>query len=334
MWIPSHYPEALTMLLISMLCWGSWANALKLMRTCRFELFYWDYVFGTTLISIVLAFTIGSAGKSGSPFLVNLFEASSASILFAFAGGVVFNVSNIFLTAAIELAGLAVAFPVGVGLSIVIGVILNYIIVPKNDPVLLFGGVFLLLLAIVLDAHAYRVHLGSSSQKTSRTGIWLCVVSGLGLGLFYPLVAKSISEPRHLGPYGIGVIFMLGMLASNFVVNAAIMRYPVTGQPALRFSDYWRMPRYWHILGLLLGGAVWGIGSVLNFVVSSTLLVGPATSFALGDGATMVSALWGLFLWKEFRGASSRVNMLLALMILLFIAGLSCIAVSPIISLV
>ena len=330
MWIPSHYPEALTMLLISMLCWGSWANALKLMRTCRFELFYWDYVFGTTLISIVLAFTLGTLSRSEPSFLANLAGASRASIFWALAGGAMFNVSNILLTGAIELAGLAVAFPVGVGLSIVIGVILNYIIIPKNDPILLFGGVSLLLSAVVLDARAYRLHLGSGSQTTSRKGIWLCVVSGIGLGLFYPLVAKSINEPHHLGPYGVGVFFMLGMLVSNAFVNSAIMRHPVTGQAPLHFRDYAHMPLHWHILGLLLGGVVWGIGSVLNFVVSSTSLVGPATSFALGDGATMVSALWGLLLWHEFRGASSRVKVLLTIMILLFVAGLSCIALSPI----
>lgn len=319
------------MLLISMFCWGSWANALKIMKTCRFELFYWDYVFGTTLISIALAFTLGSLGSSGPSFLTSLSEASWTSIVFAFAGGVVFNVSNIFLTGAIELAGLAVAFPVGVGLSIVIGVILNYIIIPKNDPLLLFGGVALLLCAIILDAQAYRMHLGSSSQKTSRTGIWLCIFSGIGLGLFYPLVARSISEPQPLRPYAIGVIFMLGMLGSNVIVNTAIMRHPVTGQPPLHFQHYRSMPRRWHLLGLLLGGAVWGLGSVLNFVASSTTLIGPATSFALGDGATMVSALWGLLLWKEFKGASSNVIMLITLMLVLFLAGLSCIALSPII---
>lgn len=330
MWIPSHYPEALTLLLISMLCWGSWANALKIMRSCRFELFYWDYVFGTTLISILLAFTLGTFSGSGPTFSENFHGASRASILWAFAGGTVFNISNIFLTGAIELAGLAVAFPVGVGLSIVIGVVLNYFIVPKNDPILLFGGVVLLLCAITLDARAYRLHLGSASQTTSRKGIWLCVVSGIGLGLFYPLVAKSISEPRHLAPYGIGVVFMFGMLASNVVVNWLIMRHPVTGQAPLHFKDYVNMPARWHVLGLLLGGAVWGMGSVLNFVVSSTTLVGPATSFALGDGATMVSALWGLFLWHEFRGASPREKRLLTVMILLFVAGLSAIALSPI----
>lgn len=333
MWMPVEYGPALLMLVVSMLCWGSWANALKLMKGCRFELFYWDYVCGTALVSLVLAFTMGSFGSSGPPFLTDLARASAASYLYALAGGVVFNVSNILLTAAIEVAGLAVAFPVGVGLSIVVGVILNYAITPRNDPVLLFGGVAALLVAIVLDARAFRLHAGAGRRKTSSTGIALCIVSAIGLGLFYPLVAKSISQPRPLGAYSVGVVFMAGMLLSNFVVNTYMMRRPVTGQPPLSMAAYRNMPARWHVLGLLLGGAVWGLGTVFNFVVSSTSIVGPATSFALGDGATMVSALWGILLWREFHGASPQVRRLLGLMFVLFVIGLGSVALSPKISL-
>ena len=332
MWMPSEYPQALLMLIVSMLGWGSWANALKIMKGCRFELFYWDYVFGTTLISFVLAFTLGSFGSSGPAFLADLGQASQASYLYALAGGVVFNIANILLTGAIEVAGLAVAFPVGVGLSIVIGVILNYAITPRNDPFLLFGGVVALIGAIVLDALAFRAHAGPGQKKASTTGIALCIASGIGLGFFYPLVAKSISEPRHLGPYSVGVVFMVGMLLSNFLVNTYVMRRPVTGQPPLMMEAYYKMPMRWHLLGLLLGGALWGVGTVFNFVVSSTPIVGPATSFALGDGATMVSALWGVLLWGEFRGASPPVRRLLALMFLLFVIGLGSIALSPVVS--
>ena len=330
MWMPAEYSHAFFMLLISMFCWGSWANALKLMRGCRFELFYWDYVFGAAGVSLVLALTMGTFGSSGPPFLTDIARASGSSVAYAFAGGVMFNVANILLTGAIEVAGLAVAFPVGVGLSIVIGVILNYIITPKNDPLLLFGGVALLIAAILLDARAFRIHSGESNRRTSKTGIALCIISGIGLGLFYPLVAKSISEPRHLGPYSIGVVFMVGMLASNLIVNRLVMSRPVTGQPPLAMEAYWKMPAHWHILGLTLGGALWGVGTVFNFVASSTSMVGPATSFALGDGATMVSALWGIVLWKEFRGANRRVKLLLALMFALFLLGLGSIALSPV----
>ena len=223
------------------------------------------------------------------------------------------------------------AFPLGAGLSIIIGVILNYWITPKNDPILLFGGVTLLLGAIVLDAMAYRNHSAVSKKPTS-TGLLLCVISGIGLGLFYPLVAKSMAVHDHLGPYSIGIVFMLGMFLSNFVLNTAVMVKPVTGQAPLPLGSYFRMPRHWHVLGFLLGGAVWGLGTVFNFVASSTPLVGPATSFALGDGATMVSAIWGVAVWKEFAGASSKVKLLVTLMFLFFVLGLSSIALSPILA--
>ena len=334
MWMPTDYLQAFVMLLISMVCWGSWANALKLMKTCRFELFYWDYVFGTTAISLVLALTLGSLGSSGLPFLADIQHASTTSILYAFLGGVAFNVSNIFLTGAIEVAGMAVAFPVGVGLSIIIGVVLSYAITPLNDPILLFGGVLVLIAAIVVDAKAYRAHGEESTAKRTKTGIALCIVSGIGLGLFYPLVAKSLSSPSPLGAYSVGVIFMLGMLLSNLIVNTAVMIRPVTGRPPLTFSDYTGMPRRWHLLGFLMGGAVWGIGSVFNFVASGSALVGPATSFALGDGAVMVAALWGVFVWKEFEGATPYVKRLLAWMFFLFVVGLGAIALSPVLELV
>lgn len=333
MWLPHLYGQALFMLLVSMACWGSWANALKLMKNCRFELFYWDYVFGTTAVSILLALTMGSLGHSGPTFGQDLQRASAASFGFAFAGGIAFNVSNILLTAAIEVAGMAVAFPAGVGLSIIIGVLLSYLITPKNDPVLLFGGVVLLLGAILLDARAYRAMMGAA-RKTGRTGIVLCIVSGIGLGLFYPLVAKSFNSPRPLGPYGVGVLFMLGMLASNLIVNTVVMIRPVTGQPPIPLSSYWKMPLKWHLLGLALGGGLWGLGTVLNFVTSGTGIIGPATSFALGDGATMVAALWGIFAWGEFDGASASVKRLLVWMFLLFATGLLAIALSPVINLV
>ncbi len=332
MWMPSDYTAAFLMLLCSMVCWGSWANALKIMKGCRFELFYWDYIAGTMAMSLLLAFTLGSSGSSGLPFLSDLRGAPGSNLGYAFAGGVVFNAANILLTGAIEVAGLAVAFPLGVGLSIVIGVVLNYLITAKNDPVLLFGGVAVLLVAVVLDAVAFRAYSGQDAKKTSRTGIILCIVAGVGLGMFYPLVAKSISGPNHPGPYTVGVLFMLGMLISNFAFNAAVMRRPITGQPPLPISAYFQMPGRWHLLGFAMGGGVWGLGTVFNFTASATGIVGPATSFALGNGAVMVSVIWGLLLWGEFQGAAPKVKRLLALMFILFVVGLSSIALSPVIS--
>jgi glucose uptake protein len=73
------------------------------------------------------------------------------------------------------------------------------------------------------------------------------------------------------------------------------------------------------------------LGTIANFVASYVPMIGPATSFAMGEGNTMISALWGVFVWKEFKGASARVTILLTLMFLFFLLGLTSIALAPIV---
>jgi len=111
-----------------MLCWGSWGNTQKLAgKTWRYELFYWDYVIGVLLFSLINAFTLGSIGSAGRSFIPDLMQADISNIGSAFLGGVIFNLANILLSAAIAIAGMSVAFPVGIGLALVLGVIINYI---------------------------------------------------------------------------------------------------------------------------------------------------------------------------------------------------------------
>ena len=328
MFIPSLYPVALLMMIVTMICWGSWANTQKLTKGWRFELFYWDYVFGIVLISVVLGFTMGNS-VPGSPesFLANLRAADGHHVLLAFLGGVVFNVANILLVAAIAIAGLAVAFPIGIGLALVIGSVLNYIITPKGNPWLLFGGICLVCAAIVLDAFAYRKLVKDLSVSTK--GIVLSLLCGMGMGLFYPFVAKATTGENHLGPYAVALVFSLGVLACTIPVNYIFMRKPVSGPP-VALPDYFRGTGSWHLWGLL-GGVIWGVGMIFNFAASYAQMVGPATAYALGQGATMVSAIWGVFVWREFAGAPPAARRLLALMFLFFLAGLSCVAVAPIV---
>src|SRR5881227_844061 len=193
MFIPSLYPLALFMMIVTMICWGSWANTQKLTRGWRFELFYWDYVFGILLISIILGFTMGSTDPaSPDSFVANLRAADGQHLLLAFLGGVVFNVANILLVAAIAIAGLAVAFPIGIGLALVIGVLMNYLLAPKGHPFLLFGGVAMVMLAIVFDAMAYR-RREAGRQQVSRKGILISLACGVLMGVFYPLVTKDVT---------------------------------------------------------------------------------------------------------------------------------------------
>lgn len=328
MFIPHTYGIALFLMLLSMVCWGSWANTQKAVGTWRFELFYWDYMWGIVICAIVLGVTAGRVQPaSGDSFFHNLASASFHNMLLAFVGGVIFNIANVLLVAAIAIAGMAVAFPIGIGLALVIGSALNYVIDPKGNPLLLFGGIVLVVIAIILDAAAYRKQSGSAS--VTRTGVLLSLLCGIGMGLFYPFVAKALTGERHLVPYTVAFIFALGALVSTFPLNYAFMRKPVAGQP-VRVADYFTGNSRLHVWGIV-GGLIWGVGTVSNFVASYAQMVGPATSYALGQGATMISAIWGVFVWKEFRAARRDVKVLLALMFALFILGLVSVALAPVV---
>ena len=328
MFIPHTYLTALVLMLFSMLCWGSWANTQKIDKRWRFELFYWDYILGLLLCAVLFGLTLGSRNStSPDSFFRNLGTASPRSLIEAFLGGAIFNLGNLLLVAAISVAGMAVAFPIGAGLALVIGAIINYAIAPKGNPILLFGGIGLICIAILLDAMAYRGLSGGA--KASRKGIGLSLGCGVAVGLFYPFVAKALTGPHHLGPYTVYFVFALGAVVSNFPLNYGLMRRPVSGEK-LRMKDYFQGRLSLHAWGVL-GGAIWGAGTIANFVASYVPMIGPATSFSLGEGNTMISAIWGIFVWKEFHGAGSRVKILLAIMFLFFVLGLSCIALAPII---
>jgi glucose uptake protein len=315
-------------MLLSMLCWGSWANTQKIDKRWRFELFYWDYMWGVLACALLFGVTLGTKSPAApDSFFRNLCAASPRSLVEAFFGGVIFNLGNLLLVAAISVAGMAVAFPIGAGLALVIGAVINYIISPKGNPVLLFGGIALICIAIVLDAMAYRGLPGGA--KASTKGVGLSLACGVAVGLFYPLVAKALTGPNHLGPYTVYFVFALGAAISNFPMNYGLMRRPVNGEP-LRVKDYFKGHASLHAWGIL-GEAIWGIGTIANFVASYVPMIGPATSFSLGEGNTMISAIWGIFVWKEFHGAGNRVKGLLAIMFLFFVLGLSCIALAPVI---
>jgi glucose uptake protein len=248
-------------------------------------------------------------------------------LLLAFLGGIVFNLGNILIVVAIAIAGMAVAFPIGVGVAMVVGSVLNYIITPKGNPLMLFGGIGLVCLAILLDALAYRRQ--AKDQTVSVKGIAISLLGGVVMGLFYPFIAKAIKGENHLGPYTVAFVFALGVLVSNFPVNYALMRKPVSGPP-VSVGDYFRGTGAWHFWGIF-GGMFWAVGTIFNFVASYAQMVGPAASYALGQGSTMVGAIWGVFVWKEFKGADATTKRLLALMFALFIVGLVCVALAPVV---
>jgi len=330
MYQPEAYGIALLFMFTSMLCWGSWANTTKLTPGWAFQLFYWDYIIGIVAASLLWGLTLGSANGGELSFLRNIGSADATHILLALLGGVVFNVANLLLVAAIDIAGLAVAFPIGIGLALVVGVLLNYFISPKGNPFLLFGGVLLVVLAIVLDALAYRRR--ETTRKTlSARGIQISLACGVLMGLFYPLVAKATTGERSLGPYTVAFLFALGAAVCAIPVNYFLMRRPLTGGPPVGMADYWKGRPAWHWWGIL-GGTIWCTGTVFNFVASHAQMVGPAVSYAIGQGATMVSAVWGVFIWKEFASAPPASRKLIPAMFIFFLFGLGSIAIAPMVS--
>lgn len=330
MYQPETYGIALSFMIISMICWGSWANTVKLTPGWPFQLFYWDYVIGTILASFAWGVTLGSAHGGPSAFLANLRQADSHHILYALAGGVVFNVANLLLVAAIEIAGLAVAFPVGIGLALVVGVLMNYALTPKGNPLILTAGVGLVVIAIILDAMAYR-RREQGAKAVSMRGLVLCIVSGVLMGSFYPLITTAVGGAASLGPYSVAFVMSLGILLCAIPLNTFFMRKSLVGAEPSSFADYARSRGIWHVWAVL-GGAIWCTGAVMNFVASHAQIVGPAVSYAIGQGATMISAVWGVFIWHEFANAPASSRRLLPPMFICFLAGLGLIAAVPLLS--
>ncbi len=329
MYQPQAYAVALVFMLTSMMCWGSWANTMKLAPGWRFQLYYWDYVAGILLASLLWGFTLGSTDRSAESFVANLMQARAGSVANALAAGAIFNIANLLLVAAIELAGLAVAFPIGIGLALVVGVLLNYALAPQGNPLLLFGGVALIVLAIVLDAAAYR-RKETAHPALSVRAIVVSLACGVLMGLFYPFVTRASTGPNRLGPYAVALVFALGVLLCAVPVNYVLMRHPITSGPPLTMLDYAGGRRAWHIAGII-GGVIWCTGTVFNFVAARAQIVGPAISYAIGQGATLVSAVWGVFVWHEFRGAPAAARRLLVWMFVCFVVGLALVAIAPVV---
>ena len=327
MFVLQSYPWAVVFCVVTMFCWGSWANTQKLARKgWRFELFYWDYTIGVLLLTLLLGLTMGSTGAEGRSFLADLGQVSQPNLISALLGGAIFNLANILLVAAIGIAGMSVAFPVGIGIALVLGVLVNYRANPVGDATLLFAGVILVTLAIILDAVAYRKIPGTAAGVSTK-GLVLSVACGVLMGFFYRFVAAAMypefthPEPGKLGPYAAVFLFAVGVFLSNFILNTIVMKKPFVGDP-VSFMDYFKGDLRTHLMGIL-GGIIWGVGMSLNIIASGR--AGFAISYGLGQGATMVAAFWGVFIWKEFRAAPAGTSKLLTAMFGCFLAGLAMI---------
>jgi glucose uptake protein len=326
MFIVEDYSLAVIFCIITMFCWGSWGNTQKLAgKTWRYELFYWDYVIGIVLLSLIFAFTLGSSGESGRPFLEDLAQAETSNITSAFLGGIIFNAANILLSTAIAIAGMSVAFPVGIGIALVLGVFVNYFGSQKGNPTLLFAGVAMITAAIIINSIAYkRATSGEGGQKVSTKGLVVSIIAGVLMSFFYRFIASAMDldnfkdpAPGLMTPYTAVVVFSLGIFISNFVFNTILLKRPISGEPT-SYSAYFSGSFSTHMVGIL-GGLIWGVGNSFNLIAAGK--AGAAVSYGLGQGATLVAALWGVFVWKEFKN-SQGVSGLLGVMFVLFLLGI------------
>ena len=340
--LPQTYGVAVFLMILSMLCWGSWANLYKVAGKWRFELFYFDYAIGLLAVSVALALTLGSSGYDGFSFVDDMMHAGKQQWLFAFLGGVVFNLGNMLLMASIAVSGMAVAFPVGIGLALFIGVILNYIDKPAANPILLFSGCLLILVAVSLAAYANNLRgqqrhealaragkVRSTRRPTTLMGVIIAAVSGLVMGSFLPLLQKAKEGDNGLGPYSVAVLFALGVFLSTFVYNLFFMNLPVDGEP-LELRDILKSRPTQHLWGIL-AGVIWGVGGMALFVVASAPSEAQGAlwlTYAVPSAAALLSALWGVLAWREFPDTDARLKAMLALMLVLFACGLAMISLA------
>jgi glucose uptake protein len=331
-----NYIVAVCCFVVCMICWGSWPNTQKLAaKTWRFELFYLDFILGTFITALIAAFTLGSMGPEGRPFLTDIAGAEASSILYAIAGGVVWTLGSLLLTAAMAVAGMSVGFPIGGGLAWIFGIFFNFILViidkgrPEGNPVLLFTGVAFIIAAIYFSMLSYR-RLVRGQNKTSSKGILLAIAAGLTIAFFYGFVVKSLDNQFVAGgsgtltPFSGVFFFALGALISTPLFNLVAMRYPVQGEP-VAFKEYFKGNISNHLTGVL-GGVIWMVGMVLSFMSAGT--TNPAISYALSNAAPVVAILWGVLVWKEFKNAPKGTNVLLTAMFSLFLIGLVIITLS------
>lgn len=341
--LPQTYIATLIVMIFGMLCLGSWANTFKLGGKWRFELYYFDFALGVIVAATIIAFTVGSGGFDGFSFLDDLMHAGKRQWFYGFVAGVIFNFANMLLMAAISVAGMSVAFPLGIGTAVVIGSMLNLVIQRTGNPMFLLAGCLLIMLAMAADGFAYGALLVRRHEALARAGkakstripnalkgILLSLVSGLLMGSFTPLMQHGMEGDLGLGPYSISAVFAIGVFFSTFGFNMFFVNLAVEGDP-VEIGDYFKARLKLHLLGIS-GGAIWATGAIAALVASAApaeAQLGTALHYQLTQGFAVVAALWGLLAWKEFQGADAKIKLTTVLALVLFLGGLVLLSLAP-----
>jgi glucose uptake protein len=346
--LPSSYAFTLALIILGMLCWGSWASLYKAAAPggtkMRFELFYFDFAIGTVVAALICALTFGSFGFDGFTFMDDLLHAAKKQDLLAVLAGAVFNLGNMLLLAAVSEAGMATAFPLAIGVAIVVGSTWQFFLKPGENLALYLVGAVVIVFGVLVSTAAYRAYMlgkvdelvRTGQQKTTRRkvsarGAAIAILGGLILGSYVPLISSAMEGEVGVGPYSLCVLFSIGIFLSTFFFNLFFMNLPVSGPP-IEVFDYFKSTMRQHLLGLG-SGALWILGllaSMAAAAVDATASVGVGLGYGLLQGSVLVAALWGLLVWKEFAGADGRIRAMLLTMLVLFVCGIGLVAVAPV----
>ncbi len=350
--LPATTLASLLLLILTLVCWGSWANTQKLVYKWRFELYYYDFALGVAIAVLIAVYAFGSANPQELTVSDNMLIAGYRKMAYALAAGLVVNLATIMLVAAISLSGMTVAFPLSFGVGLIVMSLTNFIgNSASNNAALLFGGLVLILLAIVVDIVAYRSYLDEMANKSAsgpmldpgtklpvrspkaNLGMIMSVLSGIAWGFVFPLIDSSRSGDNGVGPYGIAGLLGLGMVASTLLYVPFFVNFPVQGEP-VQVRNYFKGTKKQHFWGIF-GGIIWTVGLVAALVEAAApapARTSPGLASFLILAAPMLAVLWGLLVWREYRAAPQGVKMLQLGTIVLFLAGLGMIALAPVYS--
>jgi glucose uptake protein len=357
MYLPASYSSSLLILILAGVCWGSWANTQKLARPRRYELYSFDFILGLLAISAAAAFTFGSWNAAELTFQENFLVTGYRNIAWALGAGMVFSIGYTFLTAALSVSGLAVAFPVSMGIAVVVGAAWDFTTGIQKGALLALSGCLLVLIAIVIVAYAYGSHLdhlraairntalrpdprvkpapraarpasAAQAAPSAAQPIVLCVISGFAFGFLRPMLDNARTGDNGVAPYSLVLLLGGGMLAMTLLMTPFLFNFPVSGGP-LGLRDLSSGSAMQHLYGIL-GGALAGASLLGGFVVAAAPGaggVGPGIGYGIAQGGTVLAALWGLLVWREFGSASTRVRTLFAVVLILFALGVGVLSV-------
>jgi glucose uptake protein len=348
--LPATTLASLLLVILSLVCWGSWANTQRLVFKWRFELFYYDFTLGLAVCLLLAAFTLGSMNSQELTVSDNMLIAGYRKMAYAVGAGVIVNLANMLLVAAISLSGMAVAFPLSFGVGLIVMSIANFIGNPNSaNPLLLFAGLVLVLVAVLVDVVAYRTHIDALKDATmikgpvldprtrlpvkspiAARGIMISIASGIVLGFFFPAVDSAAGGDNGVGPYGLGLLIGAGMLFSTLMYVPFFINFPVQGEP-VQVRDYFKGSKKQHFWGIF-GGLVWAVGLIAALVQAAApaaVRTSPALAFGLVQATPILAALWGLLAWREAKDSSQGVKMLLLGMMVVYLAGLTMVSLAP-----